>query len=126
VLFRTALEIWIKLDSTGEACDARAGQARACLKLGDLGQAMIQVEQLLATFQSHGMLGLDRPVMDLFTCYQVLAAARDPRARGILEQGYRLLQDCAGNLDPDQRSTFLENVSANRELLAVREAEWKS
>ena len=105
-----------------ETSDSQAGLARACLGLGDMDQAMVHVEELLAIWETRRMLGLDRPVLDMLICYQVLAAALDPRAPGLLEEGYRLLQECAANIEDEAlRHAFLENVRPNRELLAI----WK-
>jgi hypothetical protein len=41
----------------------------------------------------------------------------------LLEQGYRLLQECADNIEEgDLRRAFLENVRENQELLEI----WRS
>jgi class 3 adenylate cyclase/predicted ATPase len=121
--YTTALEIRHKLDEVGEAFDSQAGLAAACLSLGDLDQAMVQVEELLDSWAARGALGLDQPVLDMLRCYQVLAAAQDPRAPSLLEQGYRLLQECADNIEEgDLRRAFLENVRENQELLEI----WRS
>ena len=105
-----------------ETSDSQAGLARACLGLGDMDQAMVHAEELLAIWETRRMLGLDRPVLDMLICYQVLVAALDPRAPGLLDEGYRLLQECAANIEDEAlRRAFLENVRPNRELLAI----WK-
>jgi adenylate cyclase len=118
--YQAALEARRELGEDGEACDSQAGMARACLSLGDMEQAMAQVEQLLDTWEMRGTLGLDQPIQDMLICYQVLAAAQDPRAPGLLERGYRLLQECATNIEEENlRRAFLENVRANRELLEI-------
>jgi hypothetical protein len=52
------------------------------------------------------------------TCYHVLGAGDDPRARGILEQAHRLLQERAAKIsDAEERRSFLENVAAHREIV---------
>jgi hypothetical protein len=65
---------------------------------------------------------MNDPTRVTMTCYRILSAARDPRARQILEAGYHLLQEKAARLDESARSSFLENVPSNRELLE----EWES
>jgi hypothetical protein len=66
---------------------------------------------------------MDEPVLDYLTCYLVLQAAQDPRASSVLDQGYRLLQECAAHIEEeDQRRNFLHNVAANRDLLEVWQA----
>ena len=54
--------------------------------------------------------------------YRVLRASGDSSAREVLDEGYRLLQEHASAID-DQvlRRSYLENVPANREIVAT----WK-
>jgi hypothetical protein len=48
----------------------------------------------------------------------VLRAHEDPRAREVLDQGYRLLQERAAKIDdPRLRRSYLENVAAHREIV---------
>ena len=57
------------------------------------------------------------------TGYQVLRAAGDARAPGVLETAHGLLLSRACRIEDDaRRSLFLGNVRAHREL----EAEWQS
>jgi tetratricopeptide (TPR) repeat protein len=118
--FKAALALRRGLDEVGEVCDSQAGLARACLSLGEVEQALEQVEQLLETWESRGILGMDQPVLDMLRCYRVLAAAEDPRAPALLERGYQLLQECAANVEGENlRRAFLENIRENRELLEI-------
>jgi hypothetical protein len=56
------------------------------------------------------------------TCCQVLEANGDPRAREILGTAYRLLQERAAKIhDQDLRRSFLENVTAHREIIQAWE-----
>jgi hypothetical protein len=67
--------------------------------------------------------GANEPYWVLLTCYQVLHAGRDPRAGEILEAAHRLLQARAGQIDDEAlRRSFLENVAANREIVAAWQA----
>jgi class 3 adenylate cyclase/tetratricopeptide (TPR) repeat protein len=121
--FLAAMQLRRELKEVGEACDSQAGLAKASLSLGDLEQALVHVGGLVDYWEAQGALGLDQPVQDMLRCYQVLEAARDPRAPGMLERGYRLLLDCAANIEEeDLRRAFLEEVPGNKELLKV----WKS
>ena len=53
-------------------------------------------------------------------CYRVLRAHEDPRAGELLEAAHRLLQARARQIDDQAlRRSFLENVAANREIVAA-------
>jgi tetratricopeptide (TPR) repeat protein len=55
-------------------------------------------------------------------CFQVLQASGDPHAREVLEEGYRLLQERAAQIDdPDLRRSYLENVAVHREIATAYE-----
>jgi tetratricopeptide (TPR) repeat protein len=117
--FQSAVAIRQALGDS-EVCGSQAGLARACLDLGDLDQAVDLAAGLLEYWSSKGILGVDQPIKAMLTCYQVLAAADDPRAAEQLEKGYRLLQECAANIEDETlRQGYLRNVSANRELLEI-------
>ena len=118
--FRAAVAIRRDLGESRETVESQSGLARTYMGMGNLEQAQIQVEEVLARIQTLGLLGFDQPARVLLTCYQVLSTGRDPRAPEVLEQGYRLLQDCAAAIEDEwQRRSFLEKVPANRELLAA-------
>ena len=52
------------------------------------------------------------------TCYRVLESSADPRAQDILETAHDLLQHRADKInDEKDRRSFLENVTAHRELV---------
>ena len=56
------------------------------------------------------------------TCYNVLLAVQDTRAREILSFAYRLLQERANKIDDKTlRRSYLENVAANREIATLWE-----
>jgi predicted ATPase/DNA-binding SARP family transcriptional activator/class 3 adenylate cyclase len=100
-----------------------AGLARIAMAQGDTVGAMSYVEESLphlercptplCTFDAFGVH---------LTCYRVLSAVSDPRADTILEQAYRMLEQRAAQIDDEVlRRSYLENVPANRELIAVFE-----
>jgi hypothetical protein len=52
------------------------------------------------------------------TWHRVLQANGDPRADGLLEEGYRFLRERAEKInDEGERQSYLENVAANREIV---------
>jgi tetratricopeptide (TPR) repeat protein len=56
----------------------------------------------------------------LLTCYQVLVAIGDERAQTVLKSAYALLTEQAQKImDQTIRQAFLQNVPANREILAA-------
>ncbi len=91
------------------------------LARADFGKALSFVEQILPE-------GLDLPhetdnkdrLEILLVCYKVLIANQDERARDILDSAYKLLLSQAENInDLSTRQAFLNNVPANREILAA-------
>jgi tetratricopeptide (TPR) repeat protein len=96
-----------------------AGLARVALEQGNLPQALSYVEELLAFFAAGQEP--DRtvdPFSTFLTCYDVLAAAADPRAGSFLQSSYEALQARANQFtDAAVRRSFLENVPVHRALV---------
>ena len=96
---------------------ALSALARATLDLGDVDGAIQHVERLL---------GLIAPSRDsiakgpeiLFTCYQVLAAARDERAARTLASAHAALLALAGEVSPASRERYLNGAPEHRRILA--------
>ena len=105
----------------GQDCleiETRAGLVAAHLAAGAIDQALAGVEDILEYIAHNSLESAEQPLQIYLTCYQVLAAANDPRARPLIETAHQLLQARAGRLtDPDKRRSFLENVSTNRQIL---------
>jgi len=76
------------------------------------------VDEILRYLEAHPALqGTDEPIRVYMTCYRVLRAGGDPRAEGILDAAYHLLQERASQFEDEaERRSFLENVAAHREL----------
>jgi len=52
------------------------------------------------------------------TCYRVLQAGGDPRAREVLTNAHAMLQERASKInDQELRRSYLENVPYHREIL---------
>jgi hypothetical protein len=100
------------------AIESRAGLARVSLALGDVHSASNYVEEILQHLQSKDLTSTEEPLCVYLTCYQVLRANQDLRAVAILEGSYRFLLDLANTIgDPALRSSFLNAVPSNRQIL---------
>jgi hypothetical protein len=66
-----------------------------------------------------------RRTFDLYlTCYHVLKAAQDPRAKEILHSAYSLLKERSERIEDQQkRQSFLANVRSHREIFQAWEME---
>jgi tetratricopeptide (TPR) repeat protein len=99
------------------------GLASVALAQGDLHQVGTHAEALWAYLQDHFPDGNYDPFWVYLTCYQGLEANGDPRAEAIVTTAYILLQERAAKIDDAMlRRSFLENVTANRELIAAYQA----
>lgn len=118
--FRLAIAAYQASTDSGLALEARAGLTLALLALGKPEQALEQVEKILEIREREGLAGVEQPIFVLLACYRGLKANRQPRAEAILQQAYDLLHEIAAQFpDPAAAQAFLENIPANRELLAV-------
>jgi len=101
---------------------ALCGLAAIALAGGNLTDAERYTAELLRGLEAHpwpyGFLGFNRHLV----CYRVLRANGDPRADAILDQAYRMLEQRAAQIEDEVlRRSYLENVPANRELIAAFE-----
>jgi tetratricopeptide (TPR) repeat protein len=124
--YQRALEIRRELDQASLAVEVLAGLARVSLAKGNLETALARVEEILTflkatdTGAGHGLEGTTDPFRIYLTCYLVLRAARDSRAEGILTTAHSILQQQAAGIDDEGlRRSFLEGVSARREIRAA-------
>jgi tetratricopeptide (TPR) repeat protein len=121
-----ALALRWELGEHSLAMECLAGLARVFLAQGDLFQAQAQVERIRSYMETQTLDGTDEPFRVCLTCYRVLRANGDIRARDILNNAHRLLQERAAKISDEKlRRSFLENVTAHREIVRefVREKE---
>jgi predicted ATPase len=120
--YQKALALWRELGQPNLATEPLAGLARISLTQGDLTQAQAYVEEILRYLdQGKSLRGVEEPLRVYLTCCRVLRANRDPRAETILDTTHRLLQERAAKIEDEKlRRSFLEDVSAHREI--AREA----
>jgi tetratricopeptide (TPR) repeat protein len=115
--YQQALTIRQELDQERLAMEALAGKARIALAVGKTSKALDYVSQILQFLENNSLDGCDEPFRVWLTCWQVLDAAQEDRAPGVLEQAYHLLDERAQQIqDAELRLSFLENVDAHRTL----------
>jgi predicted ATPase/DNA-binding SARP family transcriptional activator len=118
--YQRALELMRAIGWHDDATQALAGLARAALECGDHEQALAQVEHILLHLKTSDLGGIDEPYRVYLTCYHVLQAHHDSRARSILLKAYDLLQAQARAIsDEGLRRSFLENVPVHRDLVSA-------
>jgi tetratricopeptide (TPR) repeat protein len=124
--YAEALHLRRELGQSSLAIDDLAGLAVVALFQGDLVQALARVEEILAWLDAHGPAGIEYPLQVYLTCYQVLSVNADgnvaaaEQTQTILDRAHAaLMKQAAGISDADLRHKFLENVKANREIIAA-------
>jgi predicted ATPase/class 3 adenylate cyclase len=124
-----ALRLRRELGQHSLAMDDLAGLARVAMAQGDPVRALEQVGEILAWIEANGTEGIEYPLQVYLTCYRVLSATAQghpsaiERAHAVLSSAHAtLLKQAAGISDQALRRKFLENVKANREIMAAWEA----
>jgi tetratricopeptide (TPR) repeat protein len=126
-----SLAVRRELAQSNQAMQALAGLAQVALEQDDQASAADLVEEILSHLRTHAdsgraghaFDGTDEPLRIYLTCYQILKANDDPRAEEVLEEAHDLLEERAAEIsDQELRRSFLENVSAHRELVS----EWQA
>lgn len=98
--------------------EAIAGLARIFLAKKDLPRAKSHIEKILSHLEAGTLAGTEEPFRIFLTCYRVLEAAGDTRARKILHDAIQQLQAQATKIsDETMRYSFVQNVAAHRELI---------
>ncbi|MDQ3249287.1 MAG: tetratricopeptide repeat protein [Chloroflexota bacterium] len=119
-LFQQALTAFqAKGDQLG-VMQARAGLAHALSAQNQPTAAKAQAEEILCLLQINTGYRHGDCAHLYLTCHHLLSA--DRCCKELLEQGYQWLQEQAAKLgSEDLRHSFLENVPANRALIALAE-----
>ena len=118
-----ALTLYRKLDTGSVVTEPLAGLGRLALWQGNLDQAKAYVEEILAYVETYDTLGdVDNPFEVYLTCFEVLQESKDERAEQFFLNVYTLLQNQAAEItDLELRQSFLENLSAHREIMSLYE-----
>lgn len=125
--YREALELRRELGQTTTAMEDLAGLSRVALwEYIDTGEerhltdALDFITEVLQYVETKNLDGTDEPFKVWLTCYRVLQAVKDPRARPLLERAYNDLEAQAKKIsDPVVRQMFLESVPHHWELRAA-------
>jgi tetratricopeptide (TPR) repeat protein len=117
-VFQRALTLWRESGQSGRAIEAVAGLAHVALAGEDVTAAQARADEIVSYMEHSSLDSTDNPAEMYLICYRVLQAGQDPRAQTVLKRGYRLLQERASKIsEPELRRSFLENVSAHREIV---------
>ncbi|HSH03503.1 MAG TPA: tetratricopeptide repeat protein [Anaerolineae bacterium] len=118
--YQTALEGRRERDEHQDGVDNLAGLAWVAWQMGDVLKAKGCVEELLLWVAEHGVTGVEYPVMVYWRMYEILRGMGDERAEDVLVEGYEHLQKEVENIEDEEiRRKFLENVAANRAVMAA-------
>jgi predicted ATPase/class 3 adenylate cyclase len=119
--YQSALDIRLSQDQPLLATEPAAGLARVALASDDLPGAQQHLQLVLDYLDAGKTLdGTDEPLRVYLTCYLVLQAGGDPRAKTLLETAHTLLQARAANIPAQPaRDSFLENIEYNRAILSA-------
>ena len=115
-----ALALWENLGLATLALEPLAGLSHIALCRGDSSLALHHVERCLDYLQDPATLcDAWDPFNVYLTCVRVLRANGDSRASEVLDRAYDELQARASKIDDEGlRRSYLENVPANREIVA--------
>lgn len=118
--YQQALTTRRELGEHNRALEPLAGLARAFLAQDQVDEALVFTEEILGHLEQQSLDGAEEPFQIYLTCYKVLSAGCDPFAWDVLEQACSLLQERAAKIaDESMRRSFLENVAAHQELMAL-------
>jgi class 3 adenylate cyclase/tetratricopeptide (TPR) repeat protein len=126
--YREGLVLRHELAQPALATEPQAGLARICSARGDLAQARLHIDEVLAQMEEDGTLeGTDEPLRVYLNCCLVLNALGDRRATAVLRTAHDMLKTRANGIsDPSARQAFLQNISYNREILSLWEKRHKA
>lgn len=116
--YQEALAIRRTLGQTNLALESQAALARVAWQRGDPVTALPAVASILSALDAPPV-GMDEPLRLYLTCYEVLAAASDPRAQALIQTAATLLQARAERMtDVDQRAAYA-HVAVHRTILSL-------
>ncbi len=115
-----ALPMWVEMKQPHRAIDTRTGLLKIELTKGNMVKAVAFAHEILAQFSNHSIYGILSPFGAYLACVQALQAANDPRVDEVLREAQTRLQETAVKIqDPSLRNSYLQNVAAHQELLAL-------
>ncbi len=121
--YQQALDWALKLGMPQFVKQAQTGLALIALAQGKLADAQAPLNDILNYLETSSPSTRDDVLWTYLTCYRILQASADPRARPTLEAAYRLLQAMAAGIDDEPlQASFLQNVRFNREVIEAWES----
>lgn len=123
VCYHQAFDLRHELGEHHLALEALAGLVRLAIYTGNIPSASRQAQELYQAIQNAPIDGMVEPFRCYLTAYQAIHAAGDTQqAAQVLQTARQKLHERAAKiLDPELRRSFLENVSAHRQLLELSE-----
>ncbi|MBN1889682.1 MAG: tetratricopeptide repeat protein [Thermoflexales bacterium] len=116
--YEQALALRRELGQSVLATEVLAGLTRLALIEEDLAQAQTCAENVLNALEASPPDSTCEPFRIYLSCYRALRANRSPQAQAILETAFKLLQERAEAIDDEERRrSFLENVTAHRQIV---------
>ncbi|GJM42734.1 MAG: hypothetical protein DHS20C20_30160 [Ardenticatenaceae bacterium] len=114
--FTQAINLHKELKQEGmHLLPARLGLAQINQTLGNIQQAISELNAILEDLSSQTLDGLGDPLGFYWNCFILMQKLNDERAIDILTKAYHLLLDQAQKIeDPMSRRSFLENVPEHR------------
>jgi class 3 adenylate cyclase/tetratricopeptide (TPR) repeat protein len=115
--YERALAMCRQIGNENWAQESVAGLARLALAQGDGETAVTHLNTILSHLQSGNLHGTDEPLRVYLTCYQVLQAVGDGRAKEVLTAAHQLLQTRAATIEnPETRQKYLQAIPYHREI----------
>lgn len=112
-------DLFLKNSGHHYALEPIVALAVTALAENDLATAMAHLEPALEHLDG-GFAGAEEPLRMRLMCYQVLAAADDPRSAPVLSGAFAELQDRAQRIaDPVMRRRYLEEVPHHAAIVAA-------
>lgn len=116
--FEQAAALFVSIGDEPNTRRALARAAAAHLHCGEIARALAAIEPILGAPDIDAWLAIELDMA--VVCYRVLAAARDPRAPGLIERAHADLQALAARIaDEATRSRLLNNLPHHREIVAA-------
>ncbi len=125
--YQQAVENFRKIEHTQNVLEAQVGLARLDLVKGDLEQARLWTEEILAALETTGAWAAEKGEAPSYllglVCWQVLQACAAPQAEAVLEKTCRRLLLQAEKIeDENQRRTYFEAFPVHQALLQAYNA----
>jgi len=118
--YRRSLEMRRSLDQLHLTLDPLAGLAQVAFRTDRLDEAASLAAQVWDGLGGQWPEAALDPLWLYLSCYQILAAAGDPRAGVTIRSGHQLLlEKAATSADETERRSFFENVAVNREIVRI-------